>query len=141
MKHFVRTSALALAALGLASGLAQAGSARATLMHYEKLARAAGHFPAGGFSAKRGSAFFHARHGGGRPATPSCTTCHTKSPRNWGRTRAGKRIAPVALSKTPDRFSDLAKVEKWFHRNCRSVLGRDCTVREKGDYIAYMMSQ
>jgi len=93
------------------------------------------------FSADRGKAFFLAKHKGGKPKTPSCTVCHTRSPLNAGKTRAGKRIAPMALSKTSDRFSELKKVEKWFRRNCRSVLGRECTASEKGDYLAFMTSQ
>jgi len=94
-----------------------------------------------GFSAKRGGAFFHAQHTGGKPETPSCTTCHTKSPRNTGHTRAGKAIEPMAVSLTPKRFTDPAKVAKWFGRNCRTVLGRECTPAEKGDFITFMMSQ
>lgn len=93
------------------------------------------------FSAARGQAFFEATHTGGKPATPSCTTCHTKDPRNEGRTRAGKAIAPMAVSLTPKRFTDPAKVEKWFGRNCRSVLGRACTAAEKGDFITFMSSR
>jgi len=56
-------------------------------------------------------------------------------------TRAGQAIAPMAVSVTPDRFTDLAKLEKWFRRNCDTVLGRECTSAEKGDYIAFMASQ
>jgi len=93
------------------------------------------------FSADRGKAFFLADHKGGKPKTPSCTTCHTKSPLNAGKTRANKKIAPRALSKTSDRFSELKKVKKWFRRNCRTVLGRECTPQEKGDYLSYMISQ
>ncbi len=93
------------------------------------------------FSASRGEAFFRAKQTGGKPATPSCTTCHTSSPMNTGKTRVNKPIAPMALSKTPDRFSDLKKVEKWFGRNCRSVLGRECTALEKGDFLTFMISQ
>ncbi len=96
---------------------------------------------AGGFSAERGRAFFLAQPGGGKPETPSCTSCHTDDPLKAGRTRAGKQIAPMALSKTPDRFSDPAKVEKWFRRNCSSVLGRTCTAGEKGDFLTFMISQ
>jgi hypothetical protein len=91
-----------------------------------------------GFSAERGHAFWTAAHAGGKPETPSCTTCHTTDPTREGQTRAGKQIAPMAVSKTPDRFTDSAKVEKWFGRNCNSVLGRDCTAVEKGDVIAYL---
>ena len=91
-----------------------------------------------GFSAERGHAFWTAAHTGGKPDTPSCTTCHTPDPTRAGQTRAGKQIAPMAVSKTPDRFTDSAKVEKWFGRNCNTVLGRDCTAVEKGDVIAYL---
>jgi len=44
------------------------------------------------FSAARGKAFFLGTHTGGKPQTPSCTTCHTKNPRASGRTRVGKVI-------------------------------------------------
>jgi len=90
------------------------------------------------FSAERGRAFWMANHSGGKPETPSCTTCHTTDPTREGQTRAGKQIAPMAISRTPDRFTDGAKVEKWFGRNCNSVLGRDCTAVEKGDVITYL---
>ena len=92
-----------------------------------------------GFSADRGKAFFLASHGSGD--TPSCSTCHTTDPTNLGRTRVGKAIKPMAVSANPDRFTDLAKVEKWFRRNCNTVLGRECTPAEKGDFIAFMTSR
>ncbi|MFQ5468155.1 MAG: DUF1924 domain-containing protein [Kiloniellaceae bacterium] len=94
-----------------------------------------------GFSAERGKALFSTRHAGGKPETPACTTCHTNDPRNRGKTRVGKVIEPMAVSLTPSRFTEARKVEKWFRRNCRSVLGRVCTPREKGDYITFMMSR
>jgi hypothetical protein len=93
-----------------------------------------------GFSAQRGQSFFLAQHSGGKPDTPSCTTCHTSNPANAGQTRAGKAIDPMAVSANPDRFTDIAKTEKWFARNCSSVLGRDCTPEEKGDFITFMSS-
>jgi hypothetical protein len=46
----------------------------------------------------------------------------------------------MALSVTPTRFSDRDKAEKWFARNCDSVLGRACTAGEKADFIAYLTS-
>jgi hypothetical protein len=94
-----------------------------------------------GFSAQRGGAFWAAAHAGGKPDTPACITCHTHDPRAEGQTRAGKAIAPMAVSKTPDRFTDPAKVEKWFLRNCKTVLGRTCTAVEKGDVITYLSGQ
>ncbi|SMF13653.1 protein of unknown function [Tistlia consotensis] len=92
------------------------------------------------FSAERGKAFFEASHAGGKPETPSCTTCHGMDPRMPGRTRAGKAIEPMAVSANPKRFTDSAFVEKWFKRNCDSVLGRPCSAAEKGDLIAYLSS-
>lgn len=93
------------------------------------------------FSAKRGSALFFSNSTAGKPETPSCTSCHTESPLKAGKTRAGKEIAPMAISKTPERYADPKKVEKWFRRNCKSVLGRICTPLEKGDFLTFMLNQ
>ncbi len=93
-----------------------------------------------GFSAERGRAFWFAVHTEGKIETPSCTTCHTKDPTAQGRTHALKPIAPMAVSRTPDRFTDQEKVDKWFTRNCNSVLGRPCTAVEKGDFITFLSS-
>lgn len=94
-----------------------------------------------GFSASLGETFFRTRFAQGKPDTPACTACHTASPLNMGETRAGKPIDPMAVSMTPDRFTDPAKVAKWFRRNCKTVLGRECTAQEKGNFLAFMMSQ
>ena len=91
-----------------------------------------------GFSADRGSGLWNSTHTEGKVETPSCTTCHTKDATAEGMTRALKPIAPMAVSKTPDRFTDPEKVDKWFMRNCQSVLGRACTPVEKGDIITYL---
>ena len=135
----MKQSSLVLAAFAVIvfAAPAAAGPAQDKIMkHYQDLAGAGATF-----SAERGKAFFMAKHTGGKPKTPACTTCHTTSPLKTGKTRAGKDIAPMALSKTADRFTDLKKVEKWFRRNCRSVLGRECTPNEKGDFLAFMISQ
>jgi cytochrome c peroxidase len=94
-----------------------------------------------GFSAEMGKEFFLANPNTGKPDTPSCTTCHTKSPLSAGESRAGKAIEPMALSKSPERYSDPEKIEKWFRRNCTSVLGRECTALEKGNFLTFMISQ
>ena len=90
--------------------------------------------------AARGKALFTDNHTGGKPDTPSCTTCHTNDPRTGGKARTGKAIEPMAPSANPARFTDTAKVDKWFGRNCNSVLGRDCTALEKADVIAWLAS-
>ncbi len=87
-----------------------------------------------------GKALFMATHGGGKPDTPSCTTCHTANPTAGGEARTGKPIEPLAPGANPKRFTDTAFVEKWFGRNCNSVLGRDCSAKEKADIISWLMS-
>lgn len=94
-----------------------------------------------GFSAARGEAFWTATHPGGKPDTPSCTTCHTNDPTKAGQTRAGKAIEPMAVSVNPKRFTDAEAVTKWFTRNCNSVLGRACTATEQGDVLTYLSSK
>ena len=94
-----------------------------------------------GFSAARGEAFHRRSFAGGKADTPACTSCHSEDPRGGGRTPAGKAIDPVALSAAPGRYADPAKVEKWFKRNCKEVLGRECTPQEKGDWLSFMFSQ
>ena len=94
-----------------------------------------------GFSTERGEHLFRTHFSTGKPDTPSCTTCHTTDATKTGQTRAGKDIEPMAASANPKRYSDQAKTEKWFGRNCNNVLGRDCTATEKGDFITFMLSQ
>jgi mono/diheme cytochrome c family protein len=88
------------------------------------------------FSATRGEAFYKAKTAG-----VACATCHGISPKDQGKhATTGKAILPMAPSANPQRFTDAAKVEKWFKRNCNDVLRRSCTAEEKGDFIAYMLS-
>ncbi len=94
-----------------------------------------------GFSADRGRVFWTSTHSGGNPDTTACTACHTQDPRAIGQTRAGKSIQPMAVSRNPERFTDAHKVEQWFTRNCKTVLGRECTPTEKGDVITYLATQ
>jgi len=89
-----------------------------------------------GFSAQRGEAFYRARQGDW-----SCATCHSDQPASGGRHAVThKAILPLAPSSNPERFTDPYKVEKWFKRNCNDVLNRACTAREKGDFIAYLLT-
>ena len=88
---------------------------------------------------RAGKAFFRDRHTGGKPDTPVCTECHTTDLSKSGKTRAGKDIEPMAASVNPKRYTDKAEVEKWFKRNCNDVLGRECTLAEKGDVLTYLL--
>lgn len=88
------------------------------------------------FSAARGQGFYAAKNG-----EVSCATCHGDSPKGPGKhAKTGKDILPLAPSANAERFSDPAKVEKWFKRNCADVLSRACTAQEKGDFVAYVLS-
>ena len=90
-----------------------------------------------GFSPQRGRQLFTATHG----REWSCATCHTADPRQAGRhATTQKTIAPLAPSANADRFTSSSKVDKWFRRNCRDVLGRPCTPQEKGDVLAWLLS-
>ncbi|HQU78442.1 MAG TPA: DUF1924 domain-containing protein [Azonexus sp.] len=89
-------------------------------------------------SAKRGAALFHQRFAL-NDKMPACTSCHTDSPLNAGQHAVtGKAIRPLAVAVNGERFADPAKVEKWFGRNCKEVVGRACTPGEKADFVAYM---
>ncbi|MBI5467783.1 MAG: DUF1924 domain-containing protein [Deltaproteobacteria bacterium] len=93
------------------------------------------------FSAEEGRKFFNSKRTHSvKKEERSCTTCHTTDPRQPGKTIVGKVIEPLAPSVNKERFTDPEKIEKWFKRNCTWVLERECTPREKGDYITYMMS-
>lgn len=95
-----------------------------------------------GFSAQRGEALFRGSFAGGDARTSSCMSCHTADPRQPGRNaKTGRPIDPVAVSVDPRRYTDAAQVDKHFARDCKSVLGRDCTPQERGDYITFMMGQ
>lgn len=92
----------------------------------------------GGFSAQRGRALFS----DASRSDWSCATCHTADPRRDGRhVTTSKSIAPLAPGANPARFTDPAKVEKWFRRNCRDVLRRECTAMEKGDVLTWLLEQ
>jgi cytochrome c peroxidase len=95
---------------------------------------------AGGASAARGEKLFFAKVTNSKGESVSCTTCHTDNPKAIGKTRANKAIDPLAPVANRERFTDPAKVEKWFKRNCRDVLERECTVQEKADFVAFMIS-
>lgn len=132
-----RTISVSLGALALIllSTSGTAGPREDLLAQYASAARS------GGFSAARGQSLHTQSFAGGKPDTPACTSCHGKDTRGAGRTPAGKAIDAVAVSVTPTRYTDPAKVEKWFKRNCTEVLGRECTPQEKGDWLTYVINQ
>jgi len=84
---------------------------------------------------ERGRSFFTGRHGG----QWSCASCHGDPPTTAGKhASTGKTIDPLAPIANPAAFSDTAKVDKWFRRNCKDVLQRECSAAEKADVLAYL---
>jgi len=87
--------------------------------------------------AARGQEFFIAKHG----HEWACASCHTDKPTVEGKhASTGKTIKPMAPAVNAERFSDAAKTEKWFRRNCNDVVGRECTPAEKADVIAWLLT-
>ena len=88
-------------------------------------------------NAARGETFFKASHG----QEWQCTSCHGKSPMAGGRhASTDKAIEPLAPTANAKRFTDSAKVEKWFRRNCKDVLARECTAAETAEVLAWLMT-
>jgi hypothetical protein len=122
-----------LLATGLLAGAAVAVQAAAPSELQQGYAALAGS-PA---EATRGQAFFTQTHG----QTWSCASCHGKTPTQDGRhASTGKAIAPLAPAFNAERFTDAAKAEKWFRRNCKDVAGRECTAAEKADVLAWLLT-
>ncbi|MBN8488640.1 MAG: DUF1924 domain-containing protein [Burkholderiales bacterium] len=121
---------LALAALLGATLAAQAAPPAELLAGYTAQAGA----PA---QAARGQAFFTSQHG----KEWSCSSCHGATPTAAGQhASTAKAIKPLAPSANAERFTELAKSEKWFRRNCNDVVGRECTAAEKADVLAWLLS-
>lgn len=126
-----RVAGLALAAWLAATGAVQAGdtTAAAQLAHWQSQAGAQA-------QAERGKAFFGSRHGN----ELSCASCHGSPPTAAARhASTGKPIAALAPAFNAERFTDTAKVDKWFKRNCKDVLSRECSAAEKADLLAYLV--
>jgi hypothetical protein len=86
---------------------------------------------------ERGRSFFTTRHGG----EWSCSSCHGSPPVGRGQhASTGKAIAPMAPAANAQVFTDSAKVDKWFRRNCNDVVQRECSAAEKADVLAYLIS-
>lgn len=128
----IGATCLSIVALALMSSVARAAdtSPAQQLERWRAQAGAAG-------QAERGRAFFTSRHGG----EWSCASCHGNPPTAPGKhASTGKVIAAMAPAANPKAFTDAAKVDKWFRRNCGDVLKRECSAGEKADVLAYLIS-
>jgi len=69
----------------------------------------------------------------------SCASCHTKDLTQSGKhIKTNKEIKPMSPSVNPERLTDVKKVNKWFKRNCKWTLGRECTAQEKTNFLVYI---
>jgi cytochrome c553 len=72
----------------------------------------------------------------------SCASCHTRDLSVIGKhVKTNKTIKPMAPSINPERLSNSKKVMKWFKRNCKWTLGRECTAQEKSNLLLYINNQ
>lgn len=127
LHRFVFSSLLALAALAPA---AQAATPAELLSGYTAQAGSPA-VPA------RGQQFFTSRHG----HEWSCSSCHGATPTQAGKHAAtGKQIGALAPAFNAERFTDAAKTEKWFRRNCNDVVGRECSAAEKADVLSWLLT-
>ena len=93
-----------------------------------------------GPSAEEGKAFFN-RELLIKGKLTACASCHTTNPANEGKhVVTGKPIRPLAPSVNDKRFSDIDKVEKNFTKHCNDITGRDCSAKEKANFITYLIS-
>ena len=68
-----------------------------------------------------------------------CATCHTTDLRQPGKhAQTGKVIEAMAPSVNAKRLTDIKFVEKWFLRNCKWTMGRECTPQEKGNVLVFL---
>lgn len=85
----------------------------------------------------RGQQFFTSSHGG----EWRCASCHGAQPTQTGKHAAtGKQIGALAPAFNAERFTDQAKSDKWFRRNCNDVVGRECSAGEKADVLSWLLT-
>lgn len=131
MRRAILSVTLSLAAL------AAVAATPAQLLE-EYTAQAARQSPGFQPSARRGAEFYVRRFAVSEKM-PACAACHTERPDQAGRhVVTGKAIRPLAPRAEGARFTDAAKTEKWFRRNCTEVLGRECSAAEKADFIRFV---
>jgi cytochrome c peroxidase len=115
-----------------------------------------------GFSAERGQAFYLQKHDVEEMGSVSCASCHQPDPRKtseahrdqipcrachvvFSRQPEGHRptrreLRALAPSANPERFTNEWRTEYWFGYHCKLLLGRECTAREKGDLITWLLT-
>jgi hypothetical protein len=137
MTRFVKIAAVAAALSALLVLPASANDVVAALLkQYEK--QGASRFAAASAQAMWTKSFEQPKSGEKR----QCSTCHSEDLRRPGKhATTGKRIEPLAPSVNPKRLTDAEHIEKWFLRNCKWTLDRECTPQEKGDFLMMIVAR
>ncbi|MEZ5653344.1 MAG: DUF1924 domain-containing protein [Burkholderiaceae bacterium] len=118
-------AAVAMAAQAVAADTTPA----AQLQRWQQAAGANG-------DAVRGEQLF-TRRGGNDLA---CSSCHHARPVVPGEhVSTGKAIDALAPAVNADAFTQERRADKWFRRNCRDVLARECTPQEKADILVWLI--
>ena len=117
--------------------LAQSASASPAVDAMLKVYSDAG---AGPFSAEAGQRMWTETHNNAQaPVERRCSGCHSNNLSNEGEhVKTKKLIKPMAPAVNAKRLTDTKKIEKWFMRNCKWTLGRECSAQEKGDFLLYI---
>ncbi len=72
----------------------------------------------------------------------NCAICHTSNLQQAGAHIKTRKIIEAMSSRTnAERFNETKKIKKWFLRNCKWTIGRECTAQEKGDFLTYFLSE
>lgn len=72
----------------------------------------------------------------------SCATCHGTNLTLAGEhIKTHKAIKPMAPSVNSKRLGDEKKVNKWFKRNCKWTMGRECSDAEKAHILLFLSKQ
>ena len=131
---------LPAAALLLLTGLGPTLAQGNDLIYSEAVTELLAEYGAGSaapFSVEAGAAFWIEDRGG-----RACTSCHGESLLVRGtHQKTGKVIEPMAPSVNPDRLTEVRKIRKWFLRNCKWTLARECTAQEKGNILVWLITQ
>ncbi|MFV2061287.1 MAG: DUF1924 domain-containing protein [Gammaproteobacteria bacterium] len=122
----------------LTSGYANAGDSTAVdslLQQYQQQSKV-------NFSEQTGSALWQKEFLSANGMRRSCSSCHTQNLTVIGKhVKTQKIIKPLAPSVNSTRLTKVKTIKKWFKRNCKWTLGRECTPQEKGHLLTFINSQ
>lgn len=144
MSDYIITSTILVSLLCSAAFYSEASEREILLNQYAKQASNQGlNQENQAFSSARGKTLWRQSVKGQAPFPQrSCTTCHGNDLEREGKhVRTNKTIIPLAPSVNPSSLIDAEKIEKWFKRNCKWTLGRECSPQEKGNILTYLQSQ